>query len=106
MRYKIITLCILFSLLALPVLAQDTTVTVDDDLPKAGWTPTHPLYFLDEWIEKIDLFFTYKAEKKAEKLLRFSGEKLAEMKVIVERQQKKTEAQKQKLIQKALEHQE
>ena len=58
------------------------------ELPKPGLTPENPFYFLDSWAEKISLFFTFGAEKKAQKAKLFAEEKLAEAKILAE--QKKT----------------
>lgn len=73
----LITLVFLFSL-GTGVLSQET------ELPKPGLTPDSPFYFLDILGEKIGLFFTFGAEKKAEKAMQYAGEKLAEVKAMAE----------------------
>lgn len=55
-----------------------------DKLPKPGITPADRLYFLDEWMEKIVYWFTFGFENKAEKLLEFAEEKLAEAQKLLE----------------------
>ena len=45
---------------------------------KAGLTPSSPFYFLDITFEKIGLFFTLNTEKRIEKYLKYSEERLAE----------------------------
>ncbi|MEF8846892.1 MAG: DUF5667 domain-containing protein [Candidatus Paceibacterota bacterium] len=54
-------------------------------LPKAGVTPDSPFYFLDQWGEGISMAFTFSNEAKAKKALRFSEERLAEMKTMSEK---------------------
>ena len=106
MTKKIVIFSILFFLLALPVLAQSTVSTTDNNLPKPGLTPDHPLYFLDEWIEQIDLALTFDVEKKPQKLMRFADEKLAEVKEMSESKKDKVLKRKEKLIDRALKLQE
>jgi hypothetical protein len=76
-----ILLILSFCILVLPskTLAQEETVTT----VKAGLTTESPFYFLDRWIETIELFFTPE-EKKAEKMLEFAEERLAEMEEVVD----------------------
>lgn len=105
MSKKIFIFSVIFSFLALPVLAQ-TTSTSDSDLPDPGLMPDHPLYFLDKWAEKIDLWLTFKIEKRAEKALKYADEKLAEIQALAESKKAKIQERKQKLIEKALKLQE
>lgn len=60
------------------VLAQET------ELPNPGLTPDSPLYFLDTLGEKIGMFFTFGAERKAEKAMKYAEEKLAEVRAMAE----------------------
>ena len=85
MKEKIVILLILTSFL-IPVLAlsQDTF-----DLPKPGLTPDSSFYFLDTIGKKINLFFTFSPEKKAEKAIQFAEERLAEAKVMGEKNKTK-----------------
>jgi len=92
---KIIFYSLFFSFLILAplsVLAQDSAVVSSgeseanqENLPPAGLTPDSPFYFLDEWGEKISLFFTFSPEKKVEKALSYAEEKLAEAQVMAEK---------------------
>jgi hypothetical protein len=50
----------------------------DEELPDPGITPDSPFYFLDRWGKNISLFFTFGAEAKAKKALRYAEERLAE----------------------------
>ncbi|MHB8870992.1 MAG: DUF5667 domain-containing protein [Candidatus Doudnabacteria bacterium] len=61
--------------------AQDTQVT----LPSAGLTPSSPFYFLDRFGENIRQFFTFNREAKAKLQIEFAGERIAEIKVMVEK---------------------
>jgi len=72
-----------------PVQAQENNA-----LPKPGLVPSNPFYFFDTLGEKISLFFTFGAEKKAQKALSYAGEKLAEAKLLVEKGQSGTALKK------------
>ncbi len=48
-------------------------------LPDPGTTPDSPFYFMDKWGKQISLAFTFNAEKKAQKALRYADERMAEM---------------------------
>lgn len=54
-------------------------------LPSAGLTPDSPFYFLDRLGENIRQFFTFGAEAKAKLQIEFAGERISEIKVIVEK---------------------
>jgi len=60
----------LTTLLAMPVFVSAET--------NAGITPSSRFYFFDTAFEKINLFFTFGAEKKAHKALKYADERLAE----------------------------
>ena len=77
--FLIISLSLLISL-GFGVIAQD-----DIKLPKSGIKPDSFFYFLDTFSERIGLFFSFGAERKVEKALKYAGEKLAEAKVMVEK---------------------
>jgi uncharacterized phage infection (PIP) family protein YhgE len=78
---KLVTILLIlsFSLVILPTkaFAQEDTTTVE-----AGLTPDSPLYFLDKFLEEIELFFTTDETEKIEKKLKFVEERLAEMEEI------------------------
>lgn len=46
--------------------------------PSGGITPSSPFYFFDTTFEKVSLFFTFNPLKKAEKALKYAGERLSE----------------------------
>jgi len=76
-----ILLILSFAILILPTKAlaqEETTTTVE-----AGLTTESPFYFLDRWLESIELFFTPQ-EKKSEKRLQFTEERLAEMEEVAD----------------------
>ncbi len=53
------------------------------DLPSAGITPASPFAFLDRWGEKVQEFFSFGSEAKAKLQIKFAGERLAEIKVML-----------------------
>lgn len=79
MKRIILTIIILLLLFGTISLAQNT------ELPSPGITPDSLFYFLDTLAERIGMFFTFGAEKKAEKAIKYAEEKLAEVKAMAER---------------------
>lgn len=73
---------VLISLLFVPflVFAQSSQTT----LPSAGITPESSFYFLDRLGENLRQFFTFNPEAKAKLQIEFAGERIAEIKIIVE----------------------
>jgi len=61
--------------------AQSTEVT----LPSAGLTPASPFYFLDRFGENFRQFFTFNPEARAKLQIEFAGERIAEIKIMVEK---------------------
>ena len=61
-----------------------TTLAQENALPDPGLTPGNPFYFLDTLGEKLGMFFTFGAEKKVEKAMKYAKEKLAEAKAMAE----------------------
>ncbi len=53
-----------------------------DALPKPGMTPTSGLYFMETWIQRLNMVFTFGAENRVAKALHYAGQKLAEMEVM------------------------
>jgi len=70
----------LFVLASGTALAQKPQVT----LPSAGLTPESPFYFLDRLGENLQQFFTFNPEAKAKLQIEFAGERIAEIKIMVE----------------------
>lgn len=54
-------------------------------LPSAGFTPESPFYFLDRLGENLQEFFAFNPDAKAKLQIEFAGERIAEIKVMVER---------------------
>jgi hypothetical protein len=50
----------------------------DEELPDPGITPDSPFYFMDKLGKNIGMFFTFGAEAKARKALRYAEERLSE----------------------------
>ena len=80
---KIITTAMLVSSLLVggAVFAQSPQVA----LPSAGLTPESSFYFLDRLGENLRQFFTFNPEAKAKLQIEFAGERIAEIKMIVEK---------------------
>jgi hypothetical protein len=77
-----ILLILSFSIFILPTKTfaqEETTTTVE-----AGLTTESPFYFLDRWLETIELFFTFDEDEKTEKRLEFAEERLAELEEIAD----------------------
>ncbi|MFC1950696.1 DUF5667 domain-containing protein [Chloroflexota bacterium] len=52
-------------------------------LPNPGTTPDSPFYFMDKWGKQISLMFTFNAENKAQKALRYADERMAEIDAMI-----------------------
>lgn len=76
------------------------------NLPSPGITPDSSLYFLKEWKEKIQLFFTLNAENKAKQYLHLAEVRLAEYQKMIDKGKteiaEKTLAKYEKQLDKAL----
>ncbi len=55
-----------------------------NDLPDPGMLPTSNFYFLKTWGENIGTFFTFREEAKAERMLKLSEKRLAEIEALTE----------------------
>jgi len=77
MKKSIIIIILLFPVF---VSAQANLIDI-----KPGLTPDSSFYFLDTWGKRINLFFTFSPEKKAEKSLKFAEEKIAEAIVMADK---------------------
>ena len=78
---KVIIILILFGFL---LSASKVLAKFPDDLPGPKIMPDSKLYFLKLWYEKIVLFFTFDAIKKAEKYKIFAEKRLYEIKQMIE----------------------
>lgn len=68
------------------VKAQDeASSTAEQEAEGPTLLPSSKLYFLKDWQRKIQSVFAFSAQKKAELELRFSNERLAEIKKMVEK---------------------
>ncbi len=52
---------------------------METTLPDPGIAPDSPFYFVDQWGKSISLMFTFNAENKLQKALRYADERMAEM---------------------------
>ena len=72
-------------ILALSFFASGFSVLAkSNELTSPGLTPDSYFYFLDTIGEKVNMFFTFSPEKKAEKALGYAEERVAEAKVMAE----------------------
>jgi len=71
---------ILIPILILIFSASNIQAKFPDDLPGPSAMPDSPFYFLKIWYEKIVLFFTFDAAKKAEKYKIFAEKRAYEIK--------------------------
>ena len=67
------------------VLAQDE-FDLQEDLPDPGLTPDSPFYFTDQWFETVRTLFTFGDTAKARRFVALADERLAEMRIMVERE--------------------
>lgn len=76
-----------FALVALFTFASGTAFAQSPQtmLPSAGLTPESSFYFLDRLGENLRQFFTFNPEAKAKLQIEFAGERIAEIKVMVEK---------------------
>ncbi len=76
-----------FALVALLVLTSSTVFAQSTEvkLPSAGLTPSSPLYFLDRFGENFRQFFTFNPEAKAKLQIEFAGERISEIKMMIEK---------------------
>ena len=67
------------------VLAQDdSTEDEETEVPAPGITPDSPLYGLDNAMDRLRLALTFDKAKRAERALKISEERLAEVKAMIE----------------------
>ncbi|MHB8842310.1 MAG: DUF5667 domain-containing protein [Candidatus Aquicultor sp.] len=76
-----------FALVALFTFAGGTAFAQSPQvaLPSAGLTPESSFYFLDRLGENLRQFFTFNPEAKAKLQIEFAGERIAEIKIMVEK---------------------
>ncbi len=89
---KYIICGLLVAVLVLPMIAK----AQEAELPDPGLTPDSPFYFLERITEAIGTFFTFGDIKKVERHTALAAERLAEVKVMAEKE-------KPKLLEKTLE---
>ncbi len=87
---------IILPIIVLSLLFGGVAFAQDDNLPDPGLTPDSPFYFLERIAERIGTFFTFGDIKKAGRHTALAAERLAEAKVMAEKE-------KPKLLEKTLE---
>lgn len=80
-RFSTFVLAVLFMFASGTAFAQSPQAA----LPSAGLTPESPFYFLDRLGENLQQFFTFNPEAKAKLQIEFAGERIAEIKIMVEK---------------------
>jgi hypothetical protein len=74
--------------MAIAVAVPTSTFAAEvDTLPGPSTTPASGLYFMETWMQHMSLRFTFGAEARLQKALRYAGEKLAEMEAMAEQNQ-------------------
>ena len=76
-----------FALVALFIFASGTVFAqgTQVNLPSAGLTPESTFYFLDRLGENLRQFFTFNPEARAKLQIEFAGERIAEIKIMIEK---------------------
>jgi hypothetical protein len=89
MKYKKLAIILVTCLITTTVIFPGTACAQDEELPDPGITPDSPFYFFDKLGKNIGMFFTFGPENKARKALRYAEERLAEARVMAERNKAK-----------------
>ncbi|MFC1958592.1 DUF5667 domain-containing protein [Chloroflexota bacterium] len=79
-KFGILLFCTLALMFCFPGVAY---AQEGETLPDPGITPDSLFYFADKWGEQISLMFTFKAENKVPKALRYADERLAEIDAMI-----------------------
>jgi hypothetical protein len=81
----------IFAILAVAALAitipANAFAAEPETLPEPGMTPANGFYFMETWMQHLNMAFTFGAEAKLQKALHYAGEKLAEMETLAEQNQ-------------------
>lgn len=67
------------ALIMLFIIPTSVFAAEGESLPDPGTTPDSPFYFMDKWGKQISLMFTFSAQSKVEKALRYADERMAEI---------------------------
>jgi len=65
------------------IVATSVFAADGESLPDPGTTPDSPFYFMDKWGKQISLMFTFNAQAKTEKALRYADERMAEIDAMI-----------------------
>jgi hypothetical protein len=81
----------IFTILAAMALAVTIPANVlaaePETLPEPGLIPGHSFYFMETWMQRLNMAFTSGPEAKLQKALHYAGEKLAEIETLAEQNQ-------------------
>ena len=89
MKYKKFAIILITCLITTSFLFTGTVYAQDEELPDPGITPDSPFYFFDKLGKNIGMFFTFGPENKARKALKYAEERLAEARVMAEKNKAK-----------------
>jgi hypothetical protein len=76
-------LTIVLALMVLLIAPVNAFASEAQTLPDPGITPDSPFYFMDKWGQQISLAFTFGAENKAQKLMLYADERMAEIETMM-----------------------
>ena len=78
----------MFTILAVMALAvtipANALAAEPETLPDPGMTPAYGFYFMETWMQRLNMAFTFGPEAKLQKALHYAGEKLSEMEAMAE----------------------
>jgi hypothetical protein len=78
MKNRILRIALIGCLLITSLFVGGAVYAQNDELPNPGITPDNPFYFMDKFGKNFMMFFTFGAEAKAKRALRYAEERLAE----------------------------
>ncbi len=82
MKTRILRIALVSCLLITSLFIGGAVYAQDEELPGPGITPDSPFYFMDKLGKNISMFFTFGAEAKAKRALRYAEERLSEAKAM------------------------
>ncbi len=75
----------ILAVLALAVMIPTNVLAAEaETLPDPGMTPAYGFYFMETWMQRLNMALTFGPEAKLQKALHYAGEKLAEMEMMAE----------------------
>lgn len=81
--YSILSVSVLVASPLAMAQAQSTSTQTISTLPPAGLTPDSPFYFLNQFMENMQRFFTFNPEAKARLEIKFAAERISEINAVI-----------------------